>query len=197
MEKNVVTQIKSSESKTKFKAQAPKRMGGKPDATHAKSRRPRKLAVGDNPVNCSADAHTDEDTLQGSHAAADKPLLSHLLERGKELVSGDTTSVVTATAIVVGAALIEVELIPGLIIGAGAILLGNLLPEIGAFLRPTIKGAVGVGFSITNKARQVMAETSVHVHYLVAEVKHEQGHPRANKKTQGTAGFANDAQSAH
>jgi hypothetical protein len=193
----VVTQIKSSEAKTKRNARAPNGVEGMPEATHANPRRPRKLVVEKSPVNGSADANADEYTRHGSHAVADKPLLSHLLERGKDLVSGDATSVVTAAAIVVGAALIEVELIPGLIIGAGAILLGKVIPEIGAMVRPAIKGALGVGFSMTNKARQVMAETSEQVHDLVAEVKHERGHPKPAKKAQVRAGSASDAVPAH
>jgi hypothetical protein len=181
MEKNVVTQIKSSEAKTKRNARAPNGVDGMPDATHAKPRRPRKLAVKERPVNGSANAHAGACTRHGSHAAADKPLLSYLLERGKDLVSGDATSAVTAVAIVVGAALIEVELVSGLIIGASAVLLGKLFPKIGAMVRPAIKGALGIGFSMTKKARQVMAETSEQVHDLIAEVKHEQGHPMPAK----------------
>jgi hypothetical protein len=193
MERSVVTQIKSSEAKTKRNARAPNGVDGMPDATHANPRRPRKLAAEASPVN----VHTGEYTRHGSHAAADKPLLSHLLKRGKDLVSVDATSAVTVAAIVVGAALIEVELVPGLIIGAGAVMLGKLFPEIGAMVRPAIKGALGVCFSITNKARQVMAETSEQVQDLVAEVKHEQGHPKRAKKVQATAESASDAQSAH
>lgn len=107
---------------------------------------------------------------------------SSLLARGKDLISGETGSVVTAAAIVVGAALIEVELIPGLIIGAGAILLGKIFPEIGSYVRPAIKGAVRAGFSMTQKAREVMAEASEQVHDLVAEVQHEQNQPEPDKK---------------
>jgi hypothetical protein len=195
MEKSVVTQIKSSETESKLNAQTLKSMGGMPDANHANACRPRK--VKESQVNCSVDAHTDKDTRHGSHAAADKPLLSHLLERGKDLVLGDTTSVVTVAAIVVGAALIEVELVPGLIIGAGAVLLGKLFSEIDAMVRPAIKGALGVGSSMTNMARQVMAETSEQVHDLVAEVKHEQGHPKSAEKVQTANESANGAQFAH
>lgn len=119
-----------------------------------------------------------------------------LLARGKDLISGDTGSVVTAAAIVVGAALIEVELIPGLIIGAGAILLGKIFPEIGSYVRPAIKGAVRAGFSMTQKAREVMAEASEQVHDLVAEVQHEQNQP-AQEKTGHAAKKAGDPSPVH
>jgi hypothetical protein len=94
--------------------------------------------------------------------------------RGKDLLAGEAGAVATAAAIVVGAALIEVELIPGLIIGAGAILLGKLFPEMSGYVRPLIKSAVRAGFSMSQKAREVVAEASEQVHDLVAEVKHEQ-----------------------
>jgi hypothetical protein len=105
-----------------------------------------------------------------------------LVDRGKDLLADEAGSVAAATAIVVGAALIEVELIPGLIIGAGAILLGKLFPELGSYVRPAIKGALRAGFSMGQKAREVMAEASEQVHDLVAEVKHEQEEPVLDKK---------------
>jgi predicted TIM-barrel enzyme len=106
---------------------------------------------------------------------------SHWVARGKDLLANDAGSVATAAAIVVGAALIEVELIPGLIIGAGAILLGKLFPEIGSYVRPVVKSAVRAGFSMSQKAREVMAEATEQVHDLVAEVKHEQEAPPEDK----------------
>lgn len=111
---------------------------------------------------------------------------SSVVERGKDLLAGETGPVVAATAIVVGAALIEVELIPGIIIGAGAILLGKFFPELGSYVRPAIKGALRAGFSISQKAREAMAEASEQVHDLVAEVKHEQEEPVLDKKKSPT-----------
>jgi hypothetical protein len=101
-------------------------------------------------------------------------LRNGMIGRGKDLLSGEAGAIGTAAAIVVGAALIEVELIPGLIIGAGAILLGKLFPELSGYVRPMIKGVVRAGFSASQKAREVMAEASEQVQDLVAEVKQEQ-----------------------
>lgn len=112
-----------------------------------------------------------------------------LVDRGKDLLSGEAGGVATAAAIVVGAALIEIELIPGLVIGAGAILLGKLFPEMGGYVRPVVKSAVRAGFSATQKIREIMAEANEQVHDLVAEVKHEQeqsakqGHASSKVKT--------------
>lgn len=119
-------------------------------------------------------------TRHTAHAATAQP--DTLVQRGKDLLSADTGSVATAAAVVVGAALIEIELIPGLLIGAGAVLLGKFFPEMGAYVRPAIKGALRAGFSMGQKAREVMAEASEQVHDLVAEVKHEQDQPQPEKK---------------
>jgi hypothetical protein len=83
--------------------------------------------------------------------------------------------------------LIEVELIPGLIIGAGAILLGKLFPELGDYVRPAIKGALRAGFVLTQKVQEVVAETSEQVHDLVAEVMHEQKHAPDTKAATSVA----------
>ena len=95
------------------------------------------------------------------------------------MLSAEVGGVATAAVIGIGAALIEVELIPGLIIGAGAILLGKMFPEIGSYARPMLKGVVRAGLSAGQKLREVVAEANEEVHDLVAEVKHErtQTHP--------------------
>jgi hypothetical protein len=197
MEKYVVTQIKSSEQKAKRSAQMPNGMDGLQSAASTQARRSRKQVIDNDAVEDAAYAQAHEDTRKKRQQAAVKPRLNTLVARGKDLVSGDAASVATAAAIVVGAALIEVELIPGLIIGAGAILLGKLFPEMGAYVRPAIKGAVRAGFFMTQKAREVMAETSEQVHDLVAEVKHEQERPKATKKVQPVEEPVGNAQSTH
>lgn len=116
-----------------------------------------------------------------------------LIARGKDLLAGEAGGVATAAAIVVGAALIEVELIPGLIIGAGAILLGKLFPELGGYVRPVVKSAVRAGFSMSEKARAVMAEANEQVHDLVAEVKHEQAQQAPMAKASRASGKVQSA----
>jgi hypothetical protein len=179
----VVTQIKSLEAKTKRKARTPESMYNLPVSTHAHARRPRKVAVGGDVVKDSADAQINAGTQQGSHSKADKALLNQLLERGKDLVSGDTASVVEAAAIVVGAAVIEMELIPGLIIGT--------------FVRPAIKATARASFPVMKKARQAIPGTSERVHDLVGDVKYEERHPRAAKKAQVAAESAGEPRSVH
>jgi hypothetical protein len=185
MELNVVTKVKNSDVIKKTKAIAAKSMDvlKKPRSTQA--RRPPQSAVTKEAVQDAAYTQAYDDASHARHsAAAAKPRLSHMVARGKDLVSADATSVAAVAAIVVGAALIEVELIPGLIIGAGAVLLSKLFPEMGDYVRPAIKGALRTGFVLAHKAQELMAETSEQVHDLMAEVMQEQKHPHVTKKMQ-------------
>jgi hypothetical protein len=179
MEINVVTQIRSSTAKSKRASRTLNGINDMPDATLSQAHRSRKSVAKIVALRDEPPSDVDEVTQKDRHSAAATQKVSHFVTRGRDFVSGNAASVATATAIFVGAALIEVELLPGLIIGAGAILLGKLLPKIGAYVRPTMKGALQAGFFMTQKAREVMAETSEQVHDLVAEVKHEQNQPKA------------------
>jgi len=119
-------------------------------------------------------ASKDSSSQNNGYTAENINWSENIVERGKDLLSNETSSVATAVAIIVGAALIEVELIPGLIIGAGAILLSKIFPDLTSYIRPVIKGAVRAGFSTTHKVRQIIAEANEQVSDLVAEVKDEQ-----------------------
>ena len=119
-------------------------------------------------------ASKDSNSQNNGYTAENINWSENIVERGKDLLSSEASSVATAAAIIVGAALIEVELIPGLVIGAGAILLSKVFPELTSYIRPLVKGAVRAGFSATHKVRQIIAETSEQVSDLVAEVKNEQ-----------------------
>jgi hypothetical protein len=84
------------------------------------------------------------------------------------------TSAVTVGVIVVGAALIEVTLIPGMIVGAAAVLAPKYLPKIGAGLQPLVKYAIRGAYKFGQKTREVVAEAQEHVNDIVAEVNAEQ-----------------------
>jgi hypothetical protein len=180
----VATQPRSAQTKAK---QTPLPLH-KLDGTHHKpnggGKSPHAQTHG-NPREAVEDAAFTEDierAPKGKHAGTEPFSPASLVARGKDLVSGEVGSVATAAAIVVGAALIEVELIPGIIIGAGAILLSKLFPQMGSYVRPAIKGAVRAGFSVVQKTREVVAEATEQVHDLVAEVKHEQEQPSPGKQ---------------
>ena len=83
-------------------------------------------------------------------------------------------------AVGVAAALIEVDLIPGMLIGVAAMLAPNLLPKIGNGLRPLIKEAVRAGYNVASKAKETVAEAGEQFQDIVAEVKAEEHVPAAD-----------------
>jgi hypothetical protein len=83
-------------------------------------------------------------------------------------------SALTVGVIFVSAALIEATLIPGMIVGAAAVLAPKYIPKIGAGLEPIVKSAVRGAYKFGQKAREVVAEAQEHVNDIVAEVNAEQ-----------------------
>ena|SRR5579871_3687121 len=81
-----------------------------------------------------------------------------------------------ATVVLVGAgvAIIEPELIPGMLIGAGAWLAPKVLPSLGSMLRPAVKGIVKAAYSMTTSVREMAAEAGEQIEDIVAEAKAEQ-----------------------
>lgn len=186
----MVTAIKDTKTKTKRTNRTAERAKVTQGGYAAKAPRKRLSAVEKSGVEDAAYAKVHHDEKKPTKTSQAHQGLGQFMTRGKDLVSGDVASVAAAAAIVVGAALIEVELIPGLVIGAGAILLGKVFPELGSYVRPALKGAIRAGFFMTQKAREVMAETTEQMHDLVAEVVTEQGKTRAAKEKSPVAGSA-------
>jgi hypothetical protein len=89
-----------------------------------------------------------------------------------------------ATAAVVGAAavLIEVELLPGILLGVGAMMLAKLFPGVTDQVRPLIKTTIGMGYKAMGKAQAMIAEASDHAHDMLAEIKAEAAKPGAAAK---------------
>lgn len=81
-----------------------------------------------------------------------------------------------ATVAIVGVAvaLIEVELIPGMLIGVAAMLAPKLLPRLGNVFRPMVKGAVRAGYALAERTKVTMAEASEQFQDITAEVRAEQ-----------------------
>jgi len=95
-----------------------------------------------------------------------------------------TNKVVTIAAIGVAVALIEVELIPGMLLGIGAALLPGFLPKLGDTLRPMVKSTVRASYAVAQKTREVFAEAHEQVQDMVAEAKME--HQTAGAPVNGT-----------
>lgn len=81
----------------------------------------------------------------------------------------------TVVAVGVGAALIETELIPGILLGAAAAFAPSVLRGFGNGIRPLVKGTIRAGCSLAGKTRDMFAEASEQVQDIVAEVKAEKG----------------------
>jgi len=81
----------------------------------------------------------------------------------------------TIGVVAIGAALIEVSLIPGLVIGVAATLAPKVLPRLGTSMQPMIKSAVRGAYKFGRKTRETMAEAQEQVHDIVAEVRAEGG----------------------
>lgn len=180
----MVTLLKTQETTEKKISRPSQRLGGKPrkSSAAAKTHSANTQEQGADLVQDTAFKEPVSHPAGGRRRPIGAVKKSSLMDKGKDLISGEAGSVATAAAVVVGAALIEVELIPGIIIGAAAILLGKFFPEVGDYVRPAIKGAMRAGYSMAQKAREVVAEASEQVHDLVAEVKHEQEHPLSAKQ---------------
>jgi hypothetical protein len=84
-------------------------------------------------------------------------------------------SLATAALVGVGVAIIEPELIPGILVGAGAVLAPKVLPALGGMLRPLVKGVVKAGYAATQAVREVVAEAGEQVEDMVAEARAERG----------------------
>jgi hypothetical protein len=106
---------------------------------------------------------------------------------------GDTfgSRMATVAAIGLGVALIEVELIPGMLIGVAAMMAPKLLPRLGNGLKPLLKSAMRAGYAIADKTRETMAEAGEQFQDIVAEVKsehHAEEHAGAHRTSQESAG---------
>jgi hypothetical protein len=82
-------------------------------------------------------------------------------------------SAFTVGVVVAGAALIEAELIPGIIVGAAAMLAPKYLPKIGASFQPLVTGTIRGVYKAARKTREAFAEAQEHVHDIMAEVDAE------------------------
>jgi hypothetical protein len=88
----------------------------------------------------------------------------------------------------VGAALIEVGLIPGIIIGVAAAYAPKYLPKVGEQLQPMFKCAVRGAYKLSRKAKGAVAEAHEQVQDIVAEVHAEDTKaPASNSPAEGSA----------
>jgi len=93
--------------------------------------------------------------------------------RGPDGTYENASSVGAAVAVGVVASIIESELIPGILIGAGAMLVGKMFPSVAKGIRPVAKQVIRAGLAMTDKAREVVAEAGEQMQDMVAEARAE------------------------
>lgn len=79
----------------------------------------------------------------------------------------------TVGVVAIGAAIIEVALIPGMILGVAAVVAPKVLPRMGEAFQPMFKATVRGAYHAGRKAHHIFAEAQEHVHDAVAEAKAE------------------------
>jgi hypothetical protein len=101
------------------------------------------------------------------------------LASAAEVLNQEQTRSELATAAVVGAValLIEAELLPGILLGVGAMMVAKLFPGVTDHIRPLLKTTIGMGYKAMGKAKELIAEASDHAQDIVAEIKAEAAKP--------------------
>jgi hypothetical protein len=118
--------------------------------------------------------HPQEATVEGNLTAA----ASHV-QAGAQQMAAETgldregPSLATAALVGVGVAILEPEFIPGMLIGAGALLAPKILPGLGSLLRPMVKGVVKAGYAASMTVREAFAEAGENMQDMVAEARAE------------------------
>ena len=83
-----------------------------------------------------------------------------------------TKSELAAAAVVgVAAVLIEIELLPGILLGVAAMMVPKLLPGLANSAGPFVKTALGLGYKAVAKTQQLIAEAVDHAQDMLAEIK--------------------------
>ena len=88
------------------------------------------------------------------------------------------TIAATVGVVAVGAALIEVALIPGIALGVAAMLAPKYVPKLGSAVTPMFRSSVRGVYRFGQKTREMMAEAKEQVHDIVAEVHAEDDKPK-------------------
>lgn len=109
----------------------------------------------------STDRNAEASSIQGRH---------------EEDTTAESTAI--AVAVGVGAALIKTQWIPGILIGAGAVLLGRMYPRMGAYIRPAVKAMVSTGLTMTEQVREMAAEVGEQMQGVIDEVQSERERER-------------------
>ena len=107
---------------------------------------------------------------------------------GEHVEAGDQTNeavtvAATVGVVAVGAALVEVALLPGIVLGVAAMLAPKYVPKVGSALTPVFRSSVRGVYKFGQKTREMVAEAKEQVNDIVAEVHAEREAPKASPAT--------------
>ncbi|WP_205989717.1 DUF5132 domain-containing protein [Paraburkholderia sp. Ac-20336] len=121
-------------------------------------------------VKLGEGAALDEEGTMSGHARMVDGEEDHPVRNGEDF----TSKAATVGVVVVGAALFEAALIPGILIGAAAVLAPKYLPKLGERVQPLFNSTVRGAYKFGRKARSAVGEVREHVSDIAAEVHAEE-----------------------
>jgi len=129
----------------------------------------------------------EEQTVAGRTAAnmaMTEPHHESKLEQAME-PNGVGEQMATAAVVGLGVAALEVELLPGLLLGVGAMLAPKVFPVLGSVVRPLAKTVIRLGYSLVSTTQSVVAEAGEQIQDMVAEVQAEQRAQQVSRRSPG------------
>ncbi len=117
-----------------------------------------------------APEHDAEDHAQDETGAADAVDAAEL---EREERNSTVATVATVGVVGLGVIIFEAALLPGVILGAAAVLAPKFMPKMESSLNPLFKSTVRGIYKMGRKTREVVAETQERMHDIVAEVNAE------------------------
>jgi hypothetical protein len=116
---------------------------------------------------------TEHEAKNGSNGASPADAAASATDKIDETSETLVATVATVGVVGVGVAVFEAALLPGVILGAVAVLAPKFVPQLGSALKPLFKSTVRGAYKISQMTREFVAETHEHVQDIVAEVDAE------------------------
>jgi hypothetical protein len=106
---------------------------------------------------------------QAQSAAIPKSIATSTMD----VLNGERTRSELAAAAVVGiaAVIIEIELLPGILLGVAAMMIPKLFPGLPDVGQPLVKSTISMAYKAMTKAQQLVAEASDRAQDMLAEIK--------------------------
>ena len=120
----------------------------------------------------------DVNAENGHAKAAAEPVDGAETEHEEEAATGSgrpdfVTTATTIGVVAVAAAIVDIALIPGLVLGVAAAFAPKFVPKLGERLEPLFNSTVRGAYKMTRKARSAVAEAQERMNDIAAEVDAE------------------------